>query len=246
MDKLVGPTELKFYNPLKARIGHAVTIDRSNGATSTSSSAIREYKHSIGNKDFFFVDYMLLARPLHGERLVVRIRLNPVDDPERYGGLTHHALLLRLDDEFAYNEEFQRQVLTDNSGKFQVLQDGQVKEEFFRINDVTSVYKARVAILEDLNHDKKVDRDEVQSRASLEYWDYWPRSRTRPATGPAAASDTAEIYEPPYLFKGPRPTIGSAPSTIKVGASFGVADTRHERDPRRSRRAPGRSPTRWT
>ena len=24
-------------------------------------------------------------------------------------------------------------------------------------------------------------------------------------------SDTAEIYEPPYLFKGPRPVIGSAP-----------------------------------
>ena len=38
----------------------------------------------------------------------------------------------------------------------------------------------------------------------------------------AAASDTAEIYEPPYLFKGPRPTIGSAPATIKVGAGFGV------------------------
>ncbi len=39
---------------------------------------------------------------------------------------------------------------------------------------------------------------------------------------PAAASDTAEIYEPPYLFKGPRPTIGSRPANIKVGAGFGV------------------------
>jgi hypothetical protein len=36
------------------------------------------------------------------------------------------------------------------------------------------------------------------------------------------ASDTAEIYEPPYLFKGARPTITSAPSNIKVGANFGV------------------------
>ena len=39
---------------------------------------------------------------------------------------------------------------------------------------------------------------------------------------PAAASDTAEIYEPPYLFKGPRPTITSAPSNIRVGSDFGV------------------------
>ena len=42
-------------------------------------------------------------------------------------------------------------------------------------------------------------------------------------TGSAAGgSDTAEIYEPPYLHKGPRPTITSAPETIKVGADFGV------------------------
>jgi hypothetical protein len=36
------------------------------------------------------------------------------------------------------------------------------------------------------------------------------------------ASDTAEIYEPPYLFKGARPTIASAPPSIRVGANFGV------------------------
>lgn len=37
------------------------------------------------------------------------------------------------------------------------------------------------------------------------------------------ASDLGEIYEPPYLHTGvPRPTITSAPATIKVGARFGV------------------------
>ena len=34
--------------------------------------------------------------------------------------------------------------------------------------------------------------------------------------------DTAEIYEPPYLFKGARPTISSAPPTERVGDSFDV------------------------
>ena len=32
-----------------------------------------------------------------------------------------------------------------------------------------------------------------------------------------------EIYSPPYLFKGPRPTITSAPSTVQYGASTFVA-----------------------
>ena len=35
-------------------------------------------------------------------------------------------------------------------------------------------------------------------------------------------TDTAEIYEPPYLFKGPRPTISSAPPMERVGDSFDV------------------------
>ncbi len=30
---------------------------------------------------------------------------------------------------------------------------------------------------------------------------------------------SAQIFSPPYLFKGPRPTIGSAPATVKYGAS---------------------------
>jgi hypothetical protein len=34
--------------------------------------------------------------------------------------------------------------------------------------------------------------------------------------------DTAEIYKPPYLFRGPRPTITSAPATIGFNGSFSV------------------------
>lgn len=34
---------------------------------------------------------------------------------------------------------------------------------------------------------------------------------------------SAEIYSPPYLFKGPRPTITSAPTTIQHGNNFTVA-----------------------
>ena len=37
-----------------------------------------------------------------------------------------------------------------------------------------------------------------------------------------SSNDTAEIYEPPYLFRGPRPTIQSAPSSIEYGGTFTV------------------------
>src|SRR5215208_775948 len=35
-------------------------------------------------------------------------------------------------------------------------------------------------------------------------------------------SDTAEIYSPPYLFKGARPSISSAPATVGFGDHFGI------------------------
>jgi hypothetical protein len=39
---------------------------------------------------------------------------------------------------------------------------------------------------------------------------------------PAVDYPTAEIYSPPYLFKGTRPTISSAPGTVNYGATMNV------------------------
>jgi galactose oxidase-like protein/glyoxal oxidase-like protein len=38
-----------------------------------------------------------------------------------------------------------------------------------------------------------------------------------------AYATAVEIYSPPYLFKGPRPTIGSAPGSLGYGQGFSVA-----------------------
>jgi hypothetical protein len=167
-----GPVEFKFYKPLQARVGDGVLLNEVEWRDlNFFVREIREYRRTISGRDFFFVDYVLRAKPLNADEILVRLRLNPVDDPDRYAGLTHHTLLLRLDDEFAHNEEFFK-VVTDNTGKFQILQDGEVKEEFTRINDLTAAYKARVSILQDANKDARVDRDEV-GKQRLEYWDYW-------------------------------------------------------------------------
>src|SRR5262249_10933328 len=40
--------------------------------------------------------------------------------------------------------------------------------------------------------------------------------------GIAVNYQDAEIYSPPYLFKGPRPTISSAPSSTAYGSNFTI------------------------
>jgi hypothetical protein len=43
------------------------------------------------------------------------------------------------------------------------------------------------------------------------------------ADGSASTTDTAEIYSPPYLFKGARPVIDSAPTELRWDDDFGIA-----------------------
>jgi hypothetical protein len=170
--KLRGPVELRAYNPLQAKIGSSILINEIDLRDNNFFlKEIRQYQRTLQGKQFLFVDYVLLARPLHGEDVWVRLRLNPVDDPEAAGGLTQTALLLRLYDEMAYDEGLYK-VVTDTTKKFQVLENGQVTEEYWRINDVTSSYKATVSIIKDENKDGQVDEDEME-KVTLEYWDYW-------------------------------------------------------------------------
>src|SRR4051812_1186302 len=151
------PVELKFYNPLQARIGNAVTINEVElRDLQFFLQEIREIKRQIGREQFLFADYVLRARPLGGEDVQVRLRLNPVGDPDRVAGLTHQVLLLRLEDELAYSEDFHR-VVNDTTKRFQVLEEGEVKAEYWRINDVGTPYKAKVAVVKDTNRDQQVE-----------------------------------------------------------------------------------------
>ncbi len=180
--KLAGPVEAQVYNPCHAKIGSAVTInDLGLADANFFVKQIRQYRRTIEGREFLFVDYVLLARALKGEETWIRLRLNPVDDPDRAAGMTHNALVLRLYDEMAYSEDLHK-VVTDDTKKFQVLEDGKVTEEFYRINDVTGSYKSQVVIVEDADHDKQASPDEV-AREEIEYWDYW--RETKEGNGPA-------------------------------------------------------------
>ena len=49
--------------------------------------------------------------------------------------------------------------------------------------------------------------------------DYWGPNDT---PDPTLGTDTAEIYSPPYMFQGTRPTITAAPQTLQTGDHFHV------------------------
>ena len=55
---------------------------------------------------------------------------------------THTVLLLQLSECLGYDEGLHRAV-TENTGKFQVLEDGVIKEEYLRLNDLTTPYRGR-------------------------------------------------------------------------------------------------------
>jgi hypothetical protein len=177
--KMAGPVESRVYNPLGAKIGSPVTVDHPDYEDANFFLVeIHQYKRTIGNQEFLFADYVVLARQLKGNDIRLRLRVSPVDDPGRAAGLSYRVLLLHLYDEMAYSDDLYK-VVTDNTGKFQVLDDGNVTAEYFRINDLRSSYRADVTVLKDTDGDKAIGAGETET-LSLDYWDYWRQLDGRP------------------------------------------------------------------
>lgn len=169
-DWLAGSQELKHFNPLKARIGHAVTIDDIDWRDRNFKlRELRITKRTIRGKKFVFADYVVGERTLKGEETELRIRYNPTADADR-GGDEFHALLLSLEDEFEYSDDF-HEVVSDPSGIFRIENEGKVEAEFRRLHGLTEPYKAVVTVLADEDQNKKVTSDEVNYQR-IEYWDF--------------------------------------------------------------------------
>jgi hypothetical protein len=162
------PVEERYFNPMKAKIGSALTInDIDLKQYDFTVQEMREYKRTIAGKDYLFTDYVLHAQPLKGDAVVVRLRVNPTGQTD--GGPTHNVLVLRLYDEMGYDKGFHG-VVTDTTKKIEVT-DNNVAQTYDRINGVQNPYKATVSVVRDVNQDGKVEEDEVET-LQLEYWDY--------------------------------------------------------------------------
>ena len=167
-----GPAEASFFNPLRAKPGAGFTIDDVEWRDHNFRLAeIRDYRRHIGGQEFSFADYVLVDRPLHGDEVRMRLRINPVADPAA-AGVSHRALWLRLEDDLAYDKDLHAAVQSDTKS-FQIHHDGGETEEFYRLNDVSDAYQAEVAVIR--------DGQEAQ-RLHLEYWDFCAKCRTPPAS----------------------------------------------------------------
>lgn len=164
--------EDKIYNPIGAKIGGSISIDALDFRD--LHFFVQEIiEGQVVNGKSKYVDYALLARPLEGDDVNLRLRLivptKTTDAPV--------AIIMKLDNECEYDKGL-HDVVQDDSKKF-VIDDtlgdddesNDIHEEFWRIGDVGNSYTAKLTLLRDENVDGKVARDEV-SAAEVEFWDY--------------------------------------------------------------------------
>jgi hypothetical protein len=165
---------IAFYNPLDLRIGSPVAVAYSNGPEFADFDfdvqEIREFNRRIGGQEFHFTDYALrgISTKSFDSAQAIIARLRAV--PNQAGA--YDTLLLRLEDEFAFSQDFLG-VVKDATGIFEVVDDKSgAKDTFSRINDLRESYEAAVLTITETTADGKAVPDKA-SPARIEYWDYW-------------------------------------------------------------------------
>jgi hypothetical protein len=171
-DRFKGPIEHQVANPLKMKLGQSMTIkDIDYKGLVFYLKRILEYKRTINGEDFVFTDYELQARPFGADEVNLRLRLNPIADPDAVSGLTHNAVLLKMYDELAYTEDFHK-IVNDTTKQFQVFENGVMTEQYWRVNDVQESYKTTVTVVDSASVDKGVKKVDELPKNYLEFWDY--------------------------------------------------------------------------
>jgi hypothetical protein len=167
-------TGIAFDNPLELRVGSAVNVPFANGPQFANYDfavqEIREYTRRIGGQVFPFTDYVLRGvntKAVTAEDvLTVRVRVVP------NAAGAHDSLLLRVEDEFAFAEDFLN-VVKDESGNFEMTDDKSgVTDKFSRINNLRTSYEAAVMVVSATTPDGKAMPGKTRPE-KIEYWDYW-------------------------------------------------------------------------
>jgi hypothetical protein len=165
---------IAFDNPLDLRVGSAVNVPFANGPQFANYDfavqEIREYTRRIGGQVFPFTDYVLRgvnSKAVTAEDvLTVRVRVVP------NAAGAHDSLLLRVEDEFAFAEDFLN-VVKDESGNFEMTDDKSgVTDKFSRINNLRTSYEAAVMVVSATTPDGKATPGKSRPE-KIEYWDYW-------------------------------------------------------------------------
>lgn len=154
--------EEKIYNPLELKIGSPVTINLLDWKDYYFFvKEIRENKREVGPP---FTDYVLLARPLGGKDVLVRLRCFAKEIMS--GELPYQPVLLTLYDEFEWNADFLK-VVEDPSLKFDCFQDDVLTESFLRLGGLSDRCRSSLTVVREENGKIK-----DVGEGALSYWDY--------------------------------------------------------------------------
>lgn len=157
--------ESKVFNPIGSKVGNTVLIDSLDYRDlNFFVKEIREHTVIFSSKKYRFVDYILVACPLNGDDVLVKLRLLPQDN-------SYKSVVLHLYDEFTYSDDF-KAVVNDESKKFNVDDDEiNLHEEYWRVNDVGISLESKYLSLVDENNDGKVNANELTT-GKMDFWDY--------------------------------------------------------------------------
>ena len=171
------PPEKQIYNPIGVKVGSSMQIDSIDCfGKNFFVEAVAAITTKIGSQEFHMADYTLVAKPLDGPDVTVRLRV--AEDKDSTCG--YKTMVLTLHDSLGYDEGLHGVLKeTDNTGKFQIDYDDKPSDVFPRCGNVRGSYKATTAT---------VGKDGKTQNSGVEYWDF-SRMMTQ---------DGAEVEQ--YLF----------------------------------------------
>jgi len=193
--KDMSPLELQYHNPLKAKLGVTISFEHDQELQGINFvvEKIAVYTTEVNRKKFYHTDYLLKGVTLGSER-PIRLRLRLVPNQDSVNDFGCDVQVLRLMDEFAWDEGFYNGVLLADNGEFHIDVDMQGNPVdpaivYWRVEDVRDPYAARVTVLADDDGDGTVEDEELE-HYSVEYFDY---SRI-------AVDETTKVEQPEYLW----------------------------------------------
>ena len=168
------PLEFQFYNPLGIRINHTMKIDMVEQGEDLAPlnftlRQIRVVDRQVGQQNFQFVDYDVMARSLVGKpNLNMRVRLIPMEDPD--ANATHNVILFKKLTEFGYHQEFHEGLAFEkNNGEIQ--EHEAFEATYWRPDGITEPWECSTTLLRDEDNSGKVDENEAR-HGKLTYWDF--------------------------------------------------------------------------
>lgn len=168
--------EAKIYNPIGIKIGGIVNIDYMDYRDHRFSVVkIQEHVIQKDNTEHKMTDYVLLSRPI-GNKEDLTIRLRVVPDPDGTAKITHRSMVLAKYDELEYDENLHNIVKNDmdfivDDDKNDEDASNDVRDQFYRVNDISAAYTSQVKVLTDKDRDGSVSSEEVVT-TTIDFWDY--------------------------------------------------------------------------